>query len=109
MYNPKTFFNEFNAPFLDFVLENKDKINPIFATNIDKPDLFKAWNYKENQFITNDATDLFEPSGFAKEIRYLRERGINQVKFKDGTILNLDTVDLDNIELDWETNWKHKK
>jgi len=45
--------------------------------------------------------------GFAKEIRYLRERGINQVKFKDGTILNLDTVDLDNIKLDWETNWNH--
>jgi hypothetical protein len=89
------------------VLENKDKINPIFATNIDKPDLFKAWDSDIGRFKTNDATNLFEPSGFAKEIRYLRERGINQVKFKDGTILNLDTVDLDNIKLDWETNWNH--
>lgn len=42
-----------------------------------------------------------KPTGFAKEIRYLRENGITQVKFKNGKVLNLEQVDLNNIGIDW--------
>ncbi|WP_339757651.1 hypothetical protein [uncultured Winogradskyella sp.] len=48
---------------------------------------------------------LYEPSGFTKEIKYLRDRGITTVKFKDGKILNLDEVDLS--KMDWSTKRKY--
>lgn len=67
-------------------------------------DLFKAWDSANNNFKRN-ANLLFEPSGFAKEIKYLRDRGITTVKFKDGSELNLNSVDLD--DMDWITNWKY--
>jgi len=105
LFNPNTFFNEFNKDFLDFIIENKNKIEIVFTTNPVHPNLFKAWDSNVNDFKKNFETGLFEPSGFAKEIRYLRNKGINKVKFKDGSILVLSSVDLDNIGLDWETNW----
>ncbi|WP_194767353.1 hypothetical protein [Tamlana sp. I1] len=52
---------------------------------------------------------MIEPFGFAKEIKYLRENDVNQVKFKDGSVLDLNSVDLDNIGLDWKTHWKYDK
>lgn len=52
-----------------------------------------------------NSNGLNEPSGFTKEIKYLRDRGITTVKFKDGTMLNLDEVDLS--KMDWITKWKY--
>jgi len=34
-------------------------------------------------------------------------RGVRQVKSKDFTILDPNNVDLDNIELNWDTNWSY--
>lgn len=104
MYDPQTFFNEFNAPFLDFLIANKDQIDIVFTTKPEYQDLFKAWNPDIGDYIENP-NGLFEPSGFAKEIKYLRDREVTNIKFKDGSSLDLNGVDLS--AMDWETNWKH--
>ena len=65
--------------------------------------MFKKW--ENGDFVVNKNTGLNEPSGFAKEIKYLRDRGIKKVKFKDGTQLDIETVDLN--DLDWKTNWTY--
>lgn len=38
------------------------------------------------------------------EIKYLREKGIKQAYLKDGTALNIDNIDLNNIN--W-SEWKY--
>ncbi|MEJ1222649.1 fibronectin type III domain-containing protein [Sediminicola sp. 1XM1-17] len=103
MPNTANFFDDFNVKYLDFLIENKDKIEIIFTTNPIHQDLFKAW--KNGRVDQNEITGLYAPSGFAKEIKYLRDRDVKIVKFKDGTSLNLDEVDLSNM--DWITNWKY--
>ena len=103
MFNPNTFFDDFNAEYLDFLIANKDKTEIIFTTNPIHQDLFKKW--ENGDFVVNKNTGLNEPSGFAKEIKYLRDRGIKKVKFKDGTQLDIETVDLN--DLDWKTNWTY--
>ena len=67
-------------------------------------DLFKAWDKANNEYKRN-ANLLFEPIGFAMEIKYLRDREVNIFKFKDGSNLNLDEVDLS--KMDWITKWKY--
>lgn len=66
--------------------------------------LNKAWDKANNEYKRN-ANLLFELIGFAMEIKYLRYREVKIVKFKDGTNLNLDEVDLSNM--DWITKWKY--
>lgn len=105
IYKPTTFFDDFNKKFLDYLIANKDKVEIIFTTKPEYQDLFKAWDSNINDYQRNRPTNLFEPSGFAKEIKYLRDRGIKTVKFKDGSSINLDEVDLS--EMDWITNWKY--
>ncbi|WP_175609838.1 fibronectin type III domain-containing protein [Zobellia uliginosa] len=100
--NTKNFFGDFNAEYLDFLIANKDKIEIIFTTNPIHQDLFKAW--KNGKYVKNEITGLFQPSGFAKEIKYLRDRGISVVKFKDGSDLNLNNIDLN--DMDW-SKWKY--
>ncbi|MBD0776984.1 fibronectin type III domain-containing protein [Maribacter sp. ANRC-HE7] len=101
--NTENFFDDFNAEYLDFLIVNKDKTEIIFTTNPIHQDLFKAWDSSKNNYQRNSNL-LFEPSGFAKEIKYLRDRGVKIVKFKDGSNLNLDEVDLS--EMDW-SKWKY--
>ena len=103
--NTEDFFNEFNVEYLDFLIANKERVEFIFVTKPIHQDLFKKWDPKIGRYQRN-ASNYFEPSGFAKEIKYLRERGIKTVKFKDGSTLNLESVDLS--EMDWLTNWKYK-
>ena len=97
------FFDDFNVEYLDFLIKNKDKTEIIFTTNPIHQDLLKAW--KNGKYEQNEITGLFQPSGFAKEIKYLRDRGITVVKFKDGSDLNLNNVDLN--DMDWTTKWKY--
>ena len=104
MPNTNNFFDDFNVEYLDFLIKNKDKTEIIFTTNPIHQDLFKAWDKARNEYKRN-ANLLFEPSGFAKEIKYLRDRGVTTVKFKDGSDLDLDSIDLD--DMDWITNWKY--
>jgi len=99
MYVPEAFFHEFNIDFLDMAITNKNKIEVILVTNPNQGDLLKIWNKETNKFIVNPETGLYEPSSFAKEIKYLRDRNIKVVKLRDGSNLNLDNIDLD--ELDW--------
>jgi hypothetical protein len=103
--NTENFFDDFNAEYLDFLIVNKDKTEIIFTTNPIHQDLFKKWDSNINDYDFNEELGLFEPSGFAKEIKYLRDREVKIVKFKDGTILNLDEVDLS--KMDWITKWKY--
>lgn len=78
-------------------LKNVDKIEITLVSDPRKFNLLRAYNNQLNQF-TND------PTGLAKEIRYLRDRGLSTVKFKDGTMINLKDIDLDG--LNWG-NWKY--
>ena len=64
--------------------------------------MFKAW--ENGRVDQNEITGLYAPSGFAKEIKYLRDREVKIVKFKDGSNLNLDEVNLSNM--DW-SKWKY--
>ena len=105
MYDMPTFFDDFNKAFLDMVIANQDKIEVVFATKPDNIDLFKAWDTAIKDFSFNENSGLFEPSGFAKEVKYLRDRGIKKVWLNDGSTLNLEEIDLS--ELDWKTNWKY--
>jgi hypothetical protein len=94
------FFDNFNQPFLDFVISNKNNLQVTLVTNPSHPDLFKVWDSSTNGFKINPTSNLVEPSGFAKEIKYLRDNGITTSKLKDGTIIDLNSIDLSNLH--WE-------
>ncbi len=57
---------------------------------------------KENQFIKH--WELKPLTGFGTEIKYLRDNGIRDAYLKDGTLINLDNINLNNI--DW-SEWKY--
>ena len=89
------FFDAYNKDFVDMVIRNKDKVNPILVSDPRKKDLLRVF---EGTYPTT------RPTGFAKEIKYLRDRGVKNVSLKDGTLINLDDINLD--ELSW-VNWKY--
>ncbi len=94
------FFEAFNREFLDFALTNRNAKEIIFlsdVTDISKKNLLRAYNP-----ATQSLGDF--PSGLAKEIKYLRDRGVTNVKLKDGSTINLNDVNLDF--LNWST-WQY--
>lgn len=91
------FFDAYNKDFVDMVIRNKDKVNPVLVSDPRKLDLLDTYDRTAKQFTG-------KPSGFAKEIRYLRDRGIISVNLKDGSLIDLTTINLD--QLDW-TDWKY--
>jgi len=97
MYSPLTFFDTYNKGILDLAVNNKSLVKVLLVSDPRKANLLKT---------RNPSTGLLEsvPSGFAMEIKYLREKGIKDVFLKDDTSLNLDTINLDN--LDW-SQWKY--
>lgn len=92
-----TFFEDFNSAFLDAAIKNKNNMEIIYVTDPRKFDLLDTYD---------KATQAFKgtPSGLAKEVRYLRDRGITTAKLKDGTVIDLTKIDLS--KLDW-TGWKY--
>ncbi|CAN0535140.1 unnamed protein product, partial [Scytosiphon promiscuus] len=99
MYVPELFFPEFNMDFLDMAIRNKDKIRIILTNKPDNTDLLKAWDNKIDDFRYNTETNLFVPSTFAREIKYLRDRGVDKVQLGDGKSMDLNSIDLGF--LDW--------
>lgn len=89
------FFDAYNKDFVDMVIRNKDKVNPVLVSDPRKLDLLRV-------FEGMDPTT--RPTGFAKEIKYLRDRGVKNVSLKDGTFINLDDINLDGLS--W-VNWKY--
>jgi len=89
------FFDAYNKDFVDMVIRNKDKVNPVLVSDPRKGELL-------NLFRNNNFTGM--PTGFAKEIKYLRDRGVKNVLLKDGTLINIENINLDN--LNW-TGWKY--
>lgn len=89
------FFDAYNKDFVDMVIRNKDKVNPVLVSDQRKLDLLRV-------FEGMDPTT--RPTGFAKEIKYLRDRGVKNVSLKDGTFINLDDINLDGLS--W-VNWKY--
>jgi hypothetical protein len=90
-----TFFQDYNKEFLDLAIENKDQFKILFVSDPRKPQLLRTTTIIDGKFI---------PTGFAKEIKYLRERGIKSIYLKDGTAINLDIIDLNG--LNW-TGWQY--
>ncbi len=83
-----TFFEDFNKQFLDLATQNSSIFKTILVSDPRKAQLLRGTTVIDGKFI---------PSGFAKEIKYIRDRGIKNVSLKDGTILNLDDIDLTNL------------
>ena len=99
MYVPESFFPKFNMDFLNMAIINKDKIQIILATKADNTDLLKAWDNQIDNFRYNTETNLFVPSNFAREIKYLRDKGVDKVQLSSGKSFDLNSIDLDF--LDW--------
>jgi hypothetical protein len=88
MYNPATFFDTYNKEILDLIVENSAEIKVTLISDPRKTNLL----YELNNGVLTEY-----PSGFAKEIRYLRDRNIKTVYLKDGSAINLDDIGLNNI------------
>jgi hypothetical protein len=95
MANTSEFFDIYNKELLDLIVENPTKIRVILVSDPRKANLLIKF---ENGIPT------YDPTGFAMEIRYLRDRGIKNVYLKDGSTINLDNIELNNI--DW-SGWKY--
>jgi hypothetical protein len=80
---------------LDLAVDNPTKVRVTLISDPRKGDLLR----RIKSGILSD-----EPSGFAMEIKYLREKGFNKVYLRDGTQLNLNNISLNN--LDWSA-WKY--
>lgn len=89
-----TFFEDYNKQFLDLATQNPNSFKTILVSDPRKAQLLRA-ALVDGKYV---------PSGFAKEIKYLRDRGIKNVTLKDGTNLNLDDIDLSN--LNW-AGWQY--
>ncbi len=89
------FFEVFNKGLLDLAEDDPTKVRVILISNPRKADLLKR---------LEDGRLSLNPSGFAKEIKYLRDRGIKNVVLKNGTNLNLDDINLNS--LNW-SKWKY--
>lgn len=89
-----TFFEDYNKQFLDLVTQNPNSFRTILVSDPRKAQLLRA-ALVDGKYVS---------SGFAKEIKYLRDRGIKNVTLKDGTNLNLDDIDLSN--LNW-AGWQY--
>ena len=90
--NGNDFFEAYNKGFLDKVVKNKDKVNVVFVSDPRKGSLLDRYEASSRQFTGR-------PTGFAKEIRYMRDRKFFDVSLADGTMINLNNIDLAN--LDW--------
>jgi len=98
MYNKENdFFDDFNVDYLEQVIKNKEEVEIVFVSDPRKYELLSEFD-KGQIIFTN------KPSGLAKEVRYLRDRGITKVKFKDGTTIDLTEIDLSKLQ--W-TAWKY--
>jgi hypothetical protein len=95
MYNPVTFFDDFNKEMLDLAVNNPTKVKITFISDARKESLLSYYDIVKN---------IRKPTGFGMEIKYLRGKAIKQAYLKDGTSLNLDNINLDNI--DWSA-WKY--
>ncbi len=95
MYKPATFFETYNKEILDLAVINPTKVRVTLVSDPRKSDLLTLYR---------NGVKTKEPTGFAQEIKYLREKGITIVYLKDGSQLNLNTIDLDILE--WST-WKY--
>ncbi len=93
--NVDDFFEAYNKEILDLAVNNPSKVKITLVSDPTKADLLRV-------FVNGEPQNF--PSGFAKEIKYLREKGIRNVYLKDGTVINLDNINLDN--LDW-SQWKY--
>jgi hypothetical protein len=90
------FFDVYNKYFLDMVIKNMDRFNVVFVSDPRKVDLLDIFLKELGQFSG-------KPSGFAKEIRYLRDHGIQRVEY-NGSVIDLSSINLDN--LDW-SQWEY--
>lgn len=95
MYNPTTFFDDYNKGILDLAVNNPSKVRVTLVSDPRKADLL---------IVYRNGIKTIEPTGFAQEIKYLREKGITNVYLKDGMQINLNTIDLSNLE--WSA-WKY--
>ncbi|NJM14909.1 MAG: hypothetical protein HC896_05585 [Bacteroidales bacterium] len=95
MYNPATFFETYNKEILDLAVSNPTEVRVTLVSDPRKSDLLTLYR---------NGVKTKEPTGFAQEIKYLREKGITNVYLKDGSQLNLNTIDLDILE--WST-WNY--
>ena len=68
--NVPNFFDEFKKPFLDYLITNKNDLEFIFTTKSNIQQVLENFNIPEI------------PSGFAKEIRYLREERLRKLNLK---------------------------
>jgi hypothetical protein len=94
MYNPETFFETYNKELLDLAVNYPNRVKVTLVSDPRKSQLL--------YFV--DKENIKQPTGFAMEIKYLRDRGIKNISLKDGSILNLDYIDLNNIN--WN-QWKY--
>jgi len=95
MYNPATFFDTYNKELLDLAVNNPTKVKVTLISDARKESLLSYYDVEKN---------TRKPTGFGMEIKYIREKGIKQVYLKDGTSINLDKINLDNIN--W-SEWKY--
>lgn len=89
-----TFFEDYNKQFLDLATENPIRFKTTLVSDPRKIELFRG-TLIDGKYI---------PSGFAKEIKYLREKGIKIISLKDEKSLNLDNIDLSS--LNW-AGWQY--
>jgi hypothetical protein len=95
------FFLDFNLDFLKLITKNPEDVRVILAT---KPEFDYLCRWENGDEIMNAAQTHFIPSIYAQEIKYLYENGIINVKLFDGTIINLNDIDLSKF--DW-SKWSY--
>jgi hypothetical protein len=93
--NVDDFFEAYNKEILDLAVNNPTKVKVTLVSDPRKADLLRV-------FVNGEPRNF--PSGFSKEIKYLREKGIKNVYLKDGAVINIDNINLNN--LDW-SQWKY--
>jgi hypothetical protein len=89
------FFDVFNKDLLDLAVDNPTKVRVTLISDPRKADLL---------YVYKNGVKTKDPTGFAKEIKYLREKGITNTYLKEGTQINLNNINLNNLE--WSA-WKY--
>lgn len=90
MVEPAAFFDRYNKPFLDVILRNPQNTEVLLVTDPRKSRVLRVFNPKNDE-ITRTAT------GYAREIRYLRENGIQHARLVNGETIDLNTLDLGDL------------
>ncbi len=94
----ETFFEDFNKELLDLVIKNPSKAKFVLVTYPYDELMFTWKNGRKDVNINNG---LFIPSGYAKELKYLKENGITKIHLIDGSLFDLNQINLDNMSFDW--------